>query len=290
VAARLLAARRAELAGSVVFMFQPGEEGHSGAKLMIEEGLLGAAGPRPDAAYALHVVSAGLPRGTFSCRPGAMMAAAEALDITVTGRGGHGSQPHHAADPIPVACEIVTALQVLVTRGFDIFDPVVMTVGSFHAGTTDNVIPDEAHLKATIRSFSPRSRTRVRDGAVRLVRDIAAAHGLTATAEFTSAYPVTVNDHQEARFAAQVVADVLGEGRFVPQASPMPASEDFSFVLDEVPGAFIMLGACPPAADPETAPFNHSAHAEFDDTVLADGAAVLTELALRRLARLPDRA
>jgi amidohydrolase len=282
-AARLLSARRAELAGSVVFMFQPGEEGHGGAKLMIDEGVLRAAGQQPAAAYALHVVSAGLPCGTFTCRPGAMMAAADALDITVTGRGGHGSQPHHAADPIPVACEIVTALQVLVTRGFDIFDPVVITVGSFHAGTTNNVIPDEARLEATIRSFSAQSRARVRDRAARLARDIAAAHGLTAAAEFTSAYPATVNDHDEARFAAGVVADVLGRGRFVAQASPMPASEDFSFVLEKVPGAFIMLGACPLAADPGTAPFNHSAYAVFDDAVLAEGAAVLAELALRRV-------
>jgi len=284
-AARLLSARRAEFAGSVVFMFQPGEEGCGGAKVMISEGVLDAAGERPAAAYALHVASAELHAGVFSSREGPMMAAAEALDITVTGRGGHGSQPHHAADPIPVACEIVTALQVLVTRQFDIFDPVVITVGSFHAGTTNNVIPDEASLRVTIRSFSPRSRERVREAAARLVHDIVTAHGLTATAEFTSSYPVTVNDGPETRFAAQVVADVLGEERFLPQPNPQPGAEDFSYVLNEVPGAFIMLGACPPAVDPATAPFNHSAHAVFDDRVMADGAALFTELALRRLAR-----
>src|SRR5215467_9573466 len=162
-AARLLSARQADLPGSVVFMFQPGEEGHGGARFMIEEGVLEAAGERPAAAYALHVASAELPAGVFSSREGTMMAAAEALNVTVHGRGGHGSEPHHAADPIPVACEIVTALQVLVTRTFDIADPVVITVGSFHAGTTNNVIPDEARLQLTIRSFSPAARTRVRD-------------------------------------------------------------------------------------------------------------------------------
>src|SRR6266550_1045550 len=177
-AARLLSARQAELPGSVVFMFQPGEEGHGGAAFMIEEGVLDAAGKRAAAAYALHVASAELPFGVFSTREGPMMAAAEALDITVHGRGGHGSQPHHAADPIPVACEIVTALQVLVTRRFDIFDPVVITVGSFHAGTTNNVIPDEARLQVTIRSFSAASRAQVREAVVRLVHDMAAAHGL----------------------------------------------------------------------------------------------------------------
>jgi amidohydrolase len=287
-AARLLSERQADLPGSVVFMFQPGEEGHGGARFMIEEGVLDAAGERAAAAYALHVASAELRAGVFSTREGPIMAAADALGITVHGRGGHGSEPHHAADPIPVACEIVTALQVLVTRAFDIFDPVVITVGSFHAGTTDNVIPDEARLQVTIRSFSAASRAQVREAVVRLVRDIASAHGLTATAKIEGSYPVTVNDQREARFAAEVVTDLLGEDRFQPQPSPMAGAEDFSYVLEQVPGAFVMLGACPPPVDPGTAPFNHSAFAVFDDTVLADGAALFTELAVRRLA-LPAR-
>ena len=177
-----------------------------------------------------------------------MMAAAEALNVTVTGRGGHGSQPHHAADPIPVACEIVTALQVLVTRRFDIFDPVVITVGSFHAGTTNNVIPDEARLEVTIRSFSPESRALVRESAVRVVHEIAAAHGLTATAEFTGSYPVTVNDEAEAQFADRRGDGLPRRGPVHPQANPMAGAEDFSYVLEQVPGAFIMLGACPPAS------------------------------------------
>jgi amidohydrolase len=282
-AARLLSARRHDLAGSVVFMFQPGEEGHGGARHMISEGVLGAAGERPVAAYALHVASAQWPTGVFSTRPGTVLAAAEVLDVTVHGHGGHGSEPHHAADPIPVTCEIVLALQALVTRKFDIFDPVVITVGSLHAGTADNVIPDNAHFLATVRSFSPASRERVRDAAVRLVHDIATAHGLTATAEFTKGYPVTVNDQAEVQFAAGVVADVLGEERYVGMASPLAGAEDFSYVLEQVPGAFVMLGACPPGADPATAPNNHSADAVFDDAVLADGAALYAELALRRL-------
>jgi hippurate hydrolase len=284
-AARLLSARRGDLAGDVVFMFQPGEEGRAGAKYMIEEGVLDAAGKRPIAAYALHVASAELPTGLFSTRPGTIMAAAEVLDVTVSGHGGHGSEPHHAADPIPAACEIVLALQTLVTRKFDIFDPVVITVGSFHAGTTDNVIPDSAHFLATVRSFSRPSRELVRGAALELVHGIAAAHGLSATAEFTNSYPVTVNDDAEARFAAQTVADVLGEGRHIPQPNPMAGAEDFSYVLEQVPGAFMMLGAVPPGVDPATAPFNHSGDAVFDDTVLADGAALYAELALRRLAR-----
>jgi amidohydrolase len=284
-AAKLLSARQAELPGSVVFMFQPGEEGYRGAKYMIEEGVLDAAGERPVAAYALHVASAQLPTGICSTRPGPMMAAAEVLDVTVRGHGGHASQPHHAADPIPAACEIVIALQTLVTRRFNIFDPVVITVGSFHAGTTDNVIPDEARFLATVRTFSPASRDRMHEAAPRLVADIAAAHGLTATARFRDDYPVTVNDETEARFAAGVVTQVLGEGHCLAQPNPLTGAEDFSFVLEQVPGAFVMLGACPTGTDPATAPFNHSADAAFDDTVLADGAALYTELALRRLAQ-----
>jgi amidohydrolase len=283
-AARLLAARQRELPGTVVFMFQPGEEGFAGARIMIEEGLLGAAGPRPAAAYALHVASAQLPAGFCCTRPGPMMAAAEVLEVTVHGHGGHASQPHRAADPIPVACEMVTALQTLVTRKFDIFDPVVITVGSFHAGTTDNVIPDEAHFLASMRSFSRDATERVRTAAIALVEGIAGAHGLTASARIRDGYPVTVNDAAEAQFAARVVAGVIGGERFLAQPNPLPGSEDFSFVLEQVPGAFTMLGACPPGQDPASAPFNHAPDAVFDDSVLGTGTAIYAELALQRLA------
>jgi amidohydrolase len=282
-AARLLASRRAELAGNVIFMFQPGEEGGGGAQVMISEGVLDAAGPRPVAAFALHVASSLLPLGMYTARDGTMLAAADTLEITVHGRGGHGSQPHLAADPIPAACEIVTALQTLVTRRFDVFDPVVITVGSFHAGTASNVIPDQAELAVTVRSFSPRARAAAQDAALRLVRDVASAHGLSATAEFVDGYPVTVNDADEVTFASRVVAGLFGSERFLRTPNPISGSEDFSYVLEQVPGAFIMLGACPPDADPATAPFNHSAEAVFDDAVLADGTTLLAELALRRL-------
>jgi hippurate hydrolase len=283
-AARLLSARRGELPGSVIFMFQPGEEGHAGARIMIEEGVLDAAGGRPVAAYGLHVASAQLPGGVLSTRPGTIMAAADTFEVTVHGRGGHASQPHNAADPIPAACEIVTALQTMVTRKFNVFDPVVLTVGSFHAGTVDNVIPDDARMAASLRTFSPETRARAMDAAIALVHDVASAHGLTATAEFGQGYPVTVNDAGQAEFAESVVTGLLGAGRFVPTPYPLTGSEDFSYVLEEVPGAFLMLGACLPGNDPATAAFNHSPEAAFDDAVLADGAAVYAELAIKRLA------
>jgi amidohydrolase len=283
-AARLLCGQRAALAGNVVFMFQPGEEGFAGARLMIEEGVLEAAGEQPVAAYALHVTSATLACGMIGTRPGPVLAAADKLQVTVRGRGGHASRPHTAADPIPAACEMVTALQTMVTRRFDVFNPIVITVGSFHAGTADNIIPDEATFLATIRSFTADSRTRVREAAVQLVRDIAAAHGLTAAAELDEGYPVTVNDPEQAAFAEQATIALLGQERFAALDNPITGAEDFSFVLERVPGAFLFVGACPPDRDPATAPYNHSAEAVFDDAVLSDGAALYAELALRRLA------
>jgi amidohydrolase len=284
-AARLLSARQADLPGTVVFMFQPGEEGYAGARYMINEGVLDAAGQRVVGAYALHVSSSKLPLGMFSTRPGPMLAAADQINVTVNGRGGHASQPHRAADPIPAACEMVIALQTMVTRRFDVFDPVVITVGSFHAGTADNVIPDSAKFLATARSYSQESRDLLRDLVPQLVMNIGKSHGLDVDAEYLTEYPVTVNDAAEAAFASATVTEVFGDERGEVAANPITGAEDFSFVLEQVPGAFLFLGACPADVDPETAPSNHSAHALFDDAVLPDGAAMLSELALRRLAR-----
>ncbi|GAA2389077.1 M20 metallopeptidase family protein [Nonomuraea africana] len=282
-AAHLLAGRRDELAGDVVFMFQPGEEGYEGAKHMIDEGVLDAAGSRAVAAYGMHVISAMLPPGMFSSRGGPLMAAADTLNVHVRGRGGHGSTPHRAQDPVPAACEMVTALQTLVTRAFDVFDPVVVTVGSFHAGTVDNVIPDDARFSATIRTFSKANRTRVKERAVQLVEGIAAAHGLRVEASFGMGYPVTVNTPDETAFAGDTIDALFGPGRFFVLPQPVTGSEDFSYVLEDVPGAFVFLGACPSDRDPADAPYNHSPEARFDDAVLPDGAALYASLALSRL-------
>jgi len=284
-AARLLAERRAELAGSVVFMFQPGEEGGGGAQIMIDEGVLDAAGERVVAAYALHVGSALLPAGWVAGRPGPIMAAADTLRATFTGRGGHGSSPHLALDPVPAMCEAVLALQTMVTRRFDAFDPVVLTVGTLHAGTVENVIPQSASFGATVRSFSPQSRAVVAEESVRVVRGVAATHGLEVEAEFDYGYPVTVNDPAESAFAASTVARVLGEGRYVEMPHAIAGSEDFGVLGALVPSAYVMLGACPPDRDPFTAAYNHAPEAAFDDAVVGDGAALLAGLALGRLAR-----
>lgn len=285
-AAHLLAARRTELAGDVVFMFQPGEEGYEGAKYMIDEGVLDAPGQRVAAAYGMHVVSAMLPPALFASRPGPLMAAADTFLVTVKGKGGHGSSPHRALDPIPAACEMVTALQTLVTRQFDVFDPVVITVGSFHAGTVDNVIPDDAHFQATIRTFSKENRVLVKRRVIEVVEGIAAANGMAVEAGFGMGYPVTVNNASEAEFAGQTVEELFGPGRFFVTPQPVMGSEDFSYVLEQVPGAFVFLGACPADRDPASAPYNHSPEAAFDDAVLPDGAALYAALAHLRLSSL----
>jgi hippurate hydrolase len=283
-AARLLAARREQIAGSVVFMFQPGEEGDAGADLMIAEGVLDAAGSRVVAGYGLHVMSALVPAGVVISRPGPMLAAADSAVITVHGRGGHGSMPHLAADPVPVAAQIVLALQQMVTREFDVFDPVVVSVGRLAAGTVENVIPDDAVLEVTLRSFSATGRDRLASSVQRVSEHIAAASGMTATVEYAAGYPVTVNTPAEVARAAELTAAMFGPQAYVTAPSPIPGAEDFAFVLERVPGVFVGVGATPPDADPATAPYNHAAGARFAEAALAVGPAVLAALALDRLA------
>ncbi|MET3987958.1 M20 family metallopeptidase [Streptomyces sp. PvR034] len=281
--AHLLAARRERLHGDVVFMFQPGEEGWDGAGAMLAEGVLDAAGRRPVAAYALHVAST-MPHAEFSSRRGPILAASDAVNVTVRGAGGHGSAPHRAKDPVPAACEMVTALQTMVTRRFDVFDPVVITVGLLRAGTQRNVIPESAYFEATVRTFSAEARAKAADTVVELVDSVAAAHGLRAEVEYLPGYPVTVTDGAETDFLAQTVREVFGEERYRTMANPMTGSEDFSRVLEAVPGAFAWLGAAPKGTEPDDLPANHSPYAEFDDAVLPEGAALYAELATRRLA------
>ena len=282
-AAQVLSAQRDDLPGDVVFMFQPGEEGWDGAGLMIEEGVLDAAGTRVSSAYGMHVMSSQIPRDTFTTRPGTMMAASDAMYVTVHGSGGHGSMPHLAQDPIVVAAEIVTALQTLVTRRFDIFDPVVVTVGSFHGGTKRNIIADSARFETTVRAFSAAARERIRAEAPRLCREVAAAHGLEAEVDYRDEYPLTVNDEAHAAFAAGVAAEVFGEDHYQHMQVPTPGAEDFSRVLDAVPGSYVFLGAHP--GESADTPNNHSARAVFVDEVMASGVRLHAELAVRALQR-----
>ncbi|MDP9884896.1 hippurate hydrolase [Sinomonas atrocyanea] len=290
-AATLLADSRHRLAGDVVFMFQPGEEGFDGAGVMIREGVLEAAGRRPDAAFGMHVFSSMAPHGTFVTRPGVMMSASDGVFVRVLGAGGHGSAPHSAKDPVTVAAEMVLALQTMVTRQFDMFDPTVVTVGRLAAGTKRNVIPDTAEFDATIRTFSDAHRERMQTAIPRLLTGIAHAHGLDVEVRYEAEYPLTITDTAQTEFAEAAVAELFGgsAGRHARLAQPLSGSEDFSRVLAEVPGSFIGLSAVPAGVDPATAAFNHSPYATFDDAVLADGAALYAHLAFSKTAQLAGR-
>ncbi|MFW0773943.1 M20 metallopeptidase family protein [Paenarthrobacter nitroguajacolicus] len=285
-AATLLAERKDQLAGDVILMFQPGEEGFDGASYMIKEGVLDAAGRRADTAYGMHVFSSLEPHGQFVTKPGVMLSSSDGLVVTVLGAGGHGSAPYSAKDPVTAAAEMVTALQVMVTRQFNMFDPVVLTVGVLHAGTKRNVIPETARIEATIRTFSEESRRKMMEAVPRLLHGIAAAHGLEADVHYQEEYPLTINDEDETTTAEKVIAGMFGESRHTRMATPLSGSEDFSRVLAEVPGTFVGLSAVAPGADHTTSPFNHSPYAMFDDGVLTDGAALYAELAVSRIAAL----
>ena len=280
-AARLLAAQQRDISGNVIFMFQPGEEGDGGAGLMIEEGVLEAAGEKPVAAYGVHVRPG--PLGVFRTRPGTLMAGANELRITVHGSGGHGSQPHNALDPVPALVEIAAALQVMATRKFSVFDPIVLTVTQLEAGRAINVIPDTARLGASVRTLSAESVDRLIVETKALADGIAAAHGCTAEVSFEILYPMTENDPSRTFEAIRELREMFGEERVIQSRDPLMGSEDFSLVLQKIPGAFLFLGATPPEVDPATAAWNHSPRVLFDDSVLADQAAALALLAFNRL-------
>jgi amidohydrolase len=278
-AARILARRQADLQGSVRFMFQPGEEGFHGARVMLDEGLLDI---QPAAAFALHAT----PRwasGTVSTRPGPVLASSDTFKIIIKGRGGHASAPHLAADPVPVACEIVTALQTFVTRSVSVFAPGVVTVGKIEAGTTNNIIPEIATLLGTVRTVAPATRTHLLQGLPRVARGIADAHALEATIEITEGYPVTVNDPDFARFTLDVGRQLVGSERVWEQASPQMAAEDFSYVLEQVPGAMISLGTAPAQFGDGEAPNAHSNRYLLDEEAMVTGMGMYAAVALEFL-------
>ena len=279
-AARLLARRRDALAGSVLFMFQPGEEGFHGARVMIEEGLLDGA-EAPSGAFAMHVTHR-RPAGVVSARPGPTAAAADSLHIVVRGKGGHASAPHDCLDPIPIACEIVQALQAMVTRRVHVFDPAVVTIGKIEAGTTRNVIPETASLLGTMRSVSEATRELLIEGARRVAEGVAAAHGAEVDVDITRGYPVTLNHEGFARFVLDTARELLGaEGAQLAQ-NPMMGAEDFSYVLQRIPGTMANLGT-----RPDSGPVypNHSNRMLLNESALATGVAMHASVALRFLER-----
>ncbi len=279
-AARLLAAQRETLAGEVVFMFQPGEEGFAGAQVMLDEGM-----PQPDAAFAIHITPM-MPSGVIGTRSGALLASADFFNITIKGKGGHGSMPHDCRDPIPAAGEITNALQVFVTREIPVSDPVVITVTRIAGGTTTNVIPESVELQGTIRALSERSRTRAHEGVARVAKGIAQAHGVEANVVLQRGYPVTVNDAKFEQFSQQVARDLLGPRGVIEFEAPVMGAEDFSFVLQRTPGAMVFLGLRPPGAT-DPAPC-HSNRMLIDEDGMAYGVALHAAIALRFLESAPS--
>lgn len=269
-AAKALCARREKLAGSVMFMFQPGEEGHHGARFMLEDGIID---PLPDAAFALHVTP-NVPSGLIAGRVGPLLAAADRFLVKVNGKGGHASMPHNAVDPIPIACEIVMALQSMVTRRIEAFDPIVMTVGRITSGTTNNIIPETAEIEGTIRSFSEGSRALAHEGLHRIATNIAAAHKAEANVDIIAGFPVTICNGDAVALAKKTAQSLFGDAGWLPMPAPIMGAEDFAYVLQKVPGAMCFLGATPEGGDFRSCCALHSNRMVIDESVMARGAAM----------------
>ena len=283
--ARLLVARREQLAGRVLLMFQPGEEGFAGALHMLEEGMLDLpAAEAANAAFAIHI-STSYPTGTLNLRPGPEMASADFIRLTVRGRGGHAAAPFTTIDPIPVAAEIVLGLQAMVTRRVNVFDPAVVTIAHIRGGTTNNIIPETVFLEGTMRTVSETTRAAVQANIRQVVEGICAAHGALGELEIEAGYPVTINDPAFTAFVTSVGEELVGPEAVIPMPAPIMGAEDFSYVLQRVPGTMVFLGARPPEEDPATAPDNHSNKVVFHEPALAVGAAMYAAVALRHLAR-----
>jgi len=276
-AARLLVERREQLTGSVLLMFQPGEEGYHGARVMLDEGLLDGADVAR--AVALHIGNR-YAAGTIALRPGPLLASGDRIVATVRGRGGHASAPHLALDPITVAAELIIALQTAVTRRIDVFDPAVVTISRITGGTTNNIIPESVELEGTIRTVSAGTRA----AAAALVRQVAggvaAAHGATIELEIVPGYPVTSNDPDVVAWMRLLAVELAGEAAIEDLAAPIMGAEDFSYVLERVPGMMAFLGARPASEDPATAPQNHSNRVVFDEPTMALGVALYAAAAL----------
>lgn len=281
-AAEVLAGMRAELPGTVKFIFQPAEEGapkgeEGGAELMVREGVL--KNPDVEAIFGLHI-SQGDPVGQMSYRPRGAMASAQRFGITVRGRQTHGAQPWAGVDPIVVGAHIVTALQTIVSRQLEITrGPAVVTVGTFHAGVRNNIVPDEAVLGGTIRSFDPDMRAAIHEKVEQIAVSVAEAMGAQATVEIDQGLPVTYNDPDLTEAMLPTLRDVYGAGN-VRLGEPITGAEDFSFYQEEVPGLFFFIGGRPKGVPQDQAIPNHSPLFDIDEGALVLGVEAMSRLAV----------
>ena len=281
-AARILCGRRQDIAGTILFMFQPGEEGFQGGRIMIEEGLLDD--PTPDAAFALHVFP-NMPGGVIACRSGALLASADMVAATIKGKGGHAAMPHDAIDPVPIACEAVLALQSYVARRTTFTDPAILSVTKIAAGTAHNVIPDEVELLGTMRTLSDKTRAATREAFERIVAKVAEAHGANAETRIEEGYPPTVNDPRAVALVKALAIEQFGDGGYFEIPAPIMGAEDFSYVLQKVPGAMAILGVAPQVGDPFGRAPIHNAKMLVDEAALPRGVAMHCAFATRFLER-----
>jgi hippurate hydrolase len=286
-AAHLIHTHKDELHGDVVIWFQPGEEGHDGAGVMLAENSHMVSGSKPIAAYGIHVFSAMLPNRVFASRPGTMMASAGDLIVRVHGAGGHGSSPWMGNDPITPLVEAISGLQNFLNKKLNAFDPVVINVGWLDAGDTHttNVIPETAAFGATVRTFSREHYAKVREIVPEFLEGLAKSYGVKIEHEFSGATKVLINDADAVARVERIVKDAFGEQRYFDMPTPMAGGEDMASIIEEMGGAFVVLGAHKPGVDYATAAVNHSNKAEFDDSVIPDGCALLAALAFDHLGK-----
>jgi amidohydrolase len=267
-AAKYLAETR-NFAGTAVVIFQPAEEGGAGAAAMIKDGLISRFGI--EEVYGMHNYP-GLPLGQFAIRHGAIMAAADHIEIDIEGRGGHAARPHLAIDTILVGCQIINALQSIVARNVDPLESAVVSVCMFQAGHTDNVIPQHAKLKGTARSLTPQVRELLRKRISEVIEGTAALYGATAKISYTNGYPVVVNHARQTDFAAAIAQEISGKDKVDTEVPPVMGAEDFAFMLQERPGAFIFVG------NGDSAGLHHPAY-DFNDETIPVGTSYWVRLA-----------
>jgi hippurate hydrolase len=262
-------AKSGHMDGRVNFIFQPAEENFGGAKLMIEDGLFERF--PSDILFALHNMP-GQRAGTFATRPGPMMASIDVVTVTITGAGGHGAQPEETVDPVVVGSSVVMALQTLVSRNISPHTPGVLTVGEFHAGTASNIIPDTARLEISMRSLDPITRETLRRRVEQIVRAQAESYGATASLSWQVGYPPTINNPAASEMVQQVVTRAFGAANFEMRSVPLMGSEDCSFMLEKVPGAFVFIGNGESSA-------LHTSTYNFNDDIIENGVAFFCEMA-----------
>lgn len=289
--AQVLSALREEIPGTVKFIFQPAEEGapkgeRGGARVMIEQGVL--ENPAPSAVFGLHIGQHGV-AGTASYRDRGFMASAQRFDIQIQGKQSHGARPWAGIDPIVVGAQIVNALQTIVSRQIDITQaPAVVTVGAFHSGVRNNIVPEYATLSGTIRTFEPEARRDIHEKIERIAQHIAASQGAEAKVEIEDGVPVTFNDPQLGKRMLPTLRKVYGEGKVL-SSGRVTGAEDFAFYQELVPGFFFFIGGRPADVAPEDAISNHSPYFDVDEAALVPGVRAMSQLAIDYLALEADR-